>query len=82
VKGHFHYPAEMFKALCYELETAGLDTDEVIEFFSIYLIFLAALGLVFIQPLTEMNTRKSFCGCKERPVRKTENLTAICEPIV
>jgi hypothetical protein len=38
-----------------------------------------ALGL--IQPLTEMNTR-NVSEDKERPVRKADNLTAICEPIV
>jgi hypothetical protein len=32
-------------------------------------------------PLTEMSTR-NFPGDKDRPVRKAENLTAICEPIV
>jgi hypothetical protein len=33
------------------------------------------------QPLTEMITRNLLEG-KERPVRKTGNLTAICEPVV
>jgi hypothetical protein len=39
---------------------------------------------VFTQPLTEMSTsgRKMFLGSKERPVRKTDYLTAILEPIV
>jgi hypothetical protein len=37
-----------------------------------------ALGLT--QPLTEMGTRK-ILGCKGRPARKADNLTAICEPI-
>jgi hypothetical protein len=32
-------------------------------------------------PLTEMSTR-NIPGGKERPARKAENLTAICEPIV
>jgi hypothetical protein len=47
--------------------------------FSVYLILPAALGST--QPLTEMSTRK-LPGDKGRPVRKAENLTAICEPIV
>jgi hypothetical protein len=33
------------------------------------------------QPLTEMSTRK-LPGGKERPTRKADSLTAICEPIV
>jgi hypothetical protein len=32
-------------------------------------------------PLTEMSTR-NFPGDKGRPARKTDNLTAICEPTV
>jgi hypothetical protein len=32
------------------------------------------------QPLTEMSIRNS-PGGKERPARKADNLTAICEPI-
>jgi hypothetical protein len=38
-----------------------------------------ALGLT--QPLTEMSTRK-LPGGKMGPVRKADNLTAICEAIV
>jgi hypothetical protein len=38
-----------------------------------------ALGLT--QPLTEMITR-NLPGDNGRPVRKADNLTAICEPIV
>jgi hypothetical protein len=37
-----------------------------------------ALGLT--QPLTEMSTR-NLPGDKERSERKSDNLTAICEPI-
>jgi hypothetical protein len=33
------------------------------------------------QPLTEMSTR-NLPGGKGRPVRKADNLAAICEPIV
>jgi hypothetical protein len=39
-----------------------------------------ALGLT--QPLTEMSTRNHPLGGKGRPARKTDNLTATCEPIV
>jgi hypothetical protein len=34
-----------------------------------------------IQPLTEMSTSNLPAG-KERPARKVDNFTAICEPIV
>jgi hypothetical protein len=70
------------KALCYEPEGRGFDTDEVV--FKIYLILPAALGAGFTQPLTEMSTRnlKIILGSKVRRVRRADNLTAIYEPIV
>jgi hypothetical protein len=52
--------------------------DEVIEFFSIYLIRPAALW--FTQLLTEMSTR-NILRDEARPSRKADNLTAIHEPI-
>jgi hypothetical protein len=42
-------------------------------------LILPALGS--IQPLIEMST-KNLHGGKGRPVRKADNLTAICKPIV
>jgi hypothetical protein len=39
------------------------------------------MGLVSTQPLTEMSTRNQ-PGGKGRPVRKADNLTAICKRIV
>jgi hypothetical protein len=39
------------------------------------------MALGSTQPLTEMSTM-NLPGDKERPARKAENLTAICEPIV
>jgi hypothetical protein len=39
------------------------------------------MALGSTQPLTEMTTRDLPVG-KERPARKADNLTAICEPIV
>jgi hypothetical protein len=64
-------------------KVAGLRPYEMI-FFSIYLILPAALGLGFTLPLTEISTRsrKMFVGSRARPVRLTDNLTAIYEPIV
>jgi hypothetical protein len=41
--------------------------------------YTVALG--FTQPLIEMSTR-NLPGVNERPVRKADNLTAICEPTV
>jgi hypothetical protein len=65
-----------------QAEGRGFETDEV-NFF-IYLIFSAALGPGFAQPLREMSNRKIiiFLGTKVRPVRRVDNLTAICEPTV
>jgi hypothetical protein len=39
------------------------------------------MALEFTQPLTEMGI-KDFPGVKTWPVRKANNLPAICEPIV
>jgi hypothetical protein len=39
------------------------------------------MALASTQRLTEMSTR-NLPGGKARPVRKADNLTAICEPIV
>jgi hypothetical protein len=39
------------------------------------------MALRFIQRLTKMST-KNIPGDKEPPARKSDNLTAICEPIV
>jgi hypothetical protein len=49
--------------------------------FSIYLVFPRTVALESSQPLTELNTR-NLRGGKGWPARKTDNLTAICEPIV
>jgi hypothetical protein len=54
-------------------------------FLSIYLILLAALGPgVYSAPnINEYQKQiKMFLESRVRPVRKTDNLTAICEPIV
>jgi hypothetical protein len=59
-------------------EVAGSIPDEFIGF-SIDLILPAALWS--IQSLTEMSTRNLLWG-KGRPALKSDNLIAICEPIV
>jgi hypothetical protein len=55
--------------------------DEVNEFFSFYLI-LHALGLDSTSNKNEYQRQKNnFLGSRARPVRRADNLTAICEPI-
>jgi hypothetical protein len=61
---------------------AGSIPDEVIGFFfNLPNPCSHIMPLGSAQPLTEMSTR-NLPGGKERPVRKADNLTAICEPIV
>jgi hypothetical protein len=55
--------------------------DEVIGFFNWPNPSSRTMALGSTQPLTEMSTR-NLPGRKGRPVPKTDNLTAICEPIV
>jgi hypothetical protein len=59
----------------------GSISVEVIGFFNLCNPSSRTLALGLIQPLTEMSTR-NLSGSKGRPTRKTDNLTAICEPIV
>jgi hypothetical protein len=40
------------------------------------------MALGSTQPLTEMSTTRNIPGGKGRPVRKADNLIAICEPTV
>jgi hypothetical protein len=61
---------------------AGPVRDEVIGFFfQLTNASSCSVALGSTQLLTEMNTR-NLAGGKERPARKADNLTAICEPIV
>jgi hypothetical protein len=56
--------------------------SEVNEFF---FNFLNPYGCTFTQSLTQMNTRNRqilFLWSRARPVRRVDNLAAICEPIV
>jgi hypothetical protein len=74
----------LVKALCYNPEGRGFEIHEN-EFFSIYLILPAAQG-----PEVHLTSnrngyqkqKKMFLGSKVRPVRRANNLTAICEPII
>jgi hypothetical protein len=62
---------------------AGSSPDEAIAYSFLNFPNLSSrtMVMVFTQPLTQMSTRRSFCG-KARPAFKADNLTAICEPIV
>jgi hypothetical protein len=61
---------------------AGSIPDEVIDFFfKLPIPFIHIIALGFTQPLTEMSTRNSFWD-KALPMRKANNLTAICEQVV
>jgi hypothetical protein len=60
--------------------TASLP-DEAIEFFDLCNHSSRTMFLESIQPLTEMSTKNLARGV-ERPARKDDNLTAICEPTV
>jgi hypothetical protein len=51
------------KILCYIWQVMGLSTDEVIEFFSIYLILASPpWPWAFTELLIEMSTRRYFWG--------------------
>jgi hypothetical protein len=52
-----------------------------LDFFSLPNISSRTIALGSTQLLTEMSTR-NIPGCKGRPTRKADNLTAIYEPIV
>jgi hypothetical protein len=52
--------------------------DEVYEFFSIYLILQAIIG----PGDYSASNRNMFLGSRTRPMRRTDNPTAIYEPIV
>jgi hypothetical protein len=65
----------------WSLAVAGSIPDEVIVFFNWPNPSSRTVALGLTQPLTEMSTR-NLPGGKGRPVRKADNLTVICEPIV
>jgi hypothetical protein len=59
----------------------GSIPDNIIGFFNGPNSSSRIVAVESTQPLTEMSTG-IFLGGKERPARKADNLTAICEPIV
>jgi hypothetical protein len=62
------------------LKVAGSSPDEV-DFFNLPNPSSRTMALGSTQPLIEMSTR-NLPGGKGRPVRRADNLTAICEPTV
>jgi hypothetical protein len=62
-------------------KAAGSIPDDVTPFFNWPDPSSRSTALGSTQPLIEMTT-KNLPGGKERPARKADNLTAICEPIV
>jgi hypothetical protein len=62
-------------------KVAGSAPDKVVGIFNRSNPSSRNVILGSTQPLTEMNTR-DLPGGKDRSVRKVDNLTAICEPIV
>jgi hypothetical protein len=60
-------------------KVAGSSSDEV-DFLNLPNTLRHTMALGSTQPLTEMNTRNLPLG-KERPARKADKLTAICQTI-
>jgi hypothetical protein len=88
VQPFFHAPclhhgasAQLVEAVCHKPEGRGFEYDEVIEFFISPNPSSRIMSVGSTQLLTKMSTR-NIPGGKGRSARKTDNLTAICEPIV
>jgi hypothetical protein len=90
--GYGHVSLSLARAQCIELDNIGTRyttsrkvvgsiSDEVIGFFNLRNPSSRTMALGSTQPLTEMSTR-NLRESKGRPVRKPDDLTAICEPIV
>jgi hypothetical protein len=62
-------------------KSASLNLDDGIGFFNWPNPSSRTMALGSTRPLTEMSTR-NLLGGKGVPVRKADNLTTICEPIV
>jgi hypothetical protein len=69
----------MIKALCYRPEGLRFDTR-----WSNYIFFLICVILSAAQgpEIYSASNRNMFLGRRARPVRRTDNLTAICEPTI
>jgi hypothetical protein len=76
-----HAVAYLVEALCYSQKVAGSNPDEVDFFFNLPNSSNRNMALGSTKPLTEMSTR-NLPGGNGRPARKTDNFTAICDPLV
>jgi hypothetical protein len=73
------------KALCYKPQGRSFETRWGEWIFSVYIILSAALGpeVHSASNRNEYQQQKiMFLESRARPVRKVDNLTGICEPIV
>jgi hypothetical protein len=70
------------KALFYKPKVAGSRLDAVNELFSNYLVLLAALGPGIYSASNKNEYQQIFLWSNGWPVRRADNLTAICELIV
>jgi hypothetical protein len=73
--------AWLVESICYETEGRGFDSRQDLWGFHLTQSFQLYFGHESTQPLTEMSTR-NLLGAKGKPVRKADNLTAICVSIV
>jgi hypothetical protein len=64
------------------LQSGGFRPDEVNEFFSIHVILLATVGPGVYSEMSTRRRKIIFMGSRAWPVRRADNLTAICEPTV
>jgi hypothetical protein len=71
----------LVEGLCHKLTAASSIPVEVIGFFSLPNPSSRTMVLGSTQPLIEISTR-NLIGVKKRSARRTDNLAAICEPIV
>jgi hypothetical protein len=85
IAGWGHAVAWWLRHFATSRKVAGSRSDEVNDFFSTHLIIPAALGPGVYSASNRMSTRSRkimFLGSRARPVRRADDLTAICVPIV
>jgi hypothetical protein len=71
-----------FSSLYPSRKVAGSSPDNIIEFFQFTQSFQLHHGPEVYSDSNRNEYQKIFLGCKTRPARKADNLTAICEPII
>jgi hypothetical protein len=73
---------QLVEALSYKLEGRGFKSrGGHCFFFNVPIPSSRIMTLVSTRPVTEMSAR-NLSGGKEGPLRKADNLTTICQPIV